>query len=509
MTFSSKKIGRNTLYNVLGKFGVLGLNLLIVPFIVAKLGREMYGVWVLVQVISGAFAFFDFGLGASIIKFVSQYWTLEKPEELNKIVSSSTIFFLAFSMLFGVCAYPLLPWLAVKVFQIPSTLMAPALFSLRVGLIGFVFAGLANLFQSVLFGAQRMGMVNGVTLGVSGLQTLGIFLVLYNGLGLQGMAVNHVLAAFALFVSAMIGAKRAIPSLAVKWRPVTKEAFRHLFAYGIKLQIITMTSFLIEHLNKIFIASLAGLQAVTSFDVAMKVINLVRLLPLLPLSALVPPVSALHTLGDRERLRSLYIRGTKYLVAVLVPVAAIAILAANPITELLFGNEFTMAAHAVQILTIAYGFNLFTGMGTTIVRGIGKPELEMQYALVSAFFNIILVYGLGSWFGYYGLLAGMALAIIAGSWFFVLKFHQIAEEIWGGLDGELSKNLLAIMLPALAVFLLDYLFTFFQVSPPHYAQFQPWLAILLFVPLYAFTLFKCRFFDAYDRNFLRSVFQFR
>ena len=505
----SKKIGRNTLFNLAGKTWLIGLNLAIVPFIIAKLGTEVYGVWALVLVVGNAFAIFDFGISASIVKYVSQYLALGDSAEVNRIVSTGAFFALSVSLLFCVCIYPMLRWLATGPFQIPLPLLEPAFFALKLSLVAFLFGGVFNLFQSILYGAQRMGMVNGIIVAGSILQTLGIFTVLSAGFALKGLIVNHVIFNLILAISMIIGSRKAIPALTIKPRHITRAAFRSLFSYGAKMQVGTATSFLTEHVNKVFVVTFAGLSAVTFFDVAMKVINVVRLFPTLLLSALLPSVSAFHALGQHERLQALYIRGTKYLMAVSVPVVALAILAAFPAITLLFGRDFSTAASSVQILAVAYGVNLFTGMGTTFVRGIGKPELEMYYALVIAALNIVLVYALGLWFGYFGVLAGMAAAIIAGSLFFILLFQQVAKKIFGRPNEKLAQSLFAVVCPAIIAFLVNYVLTALNLARPPYEQFQQGLVIVMFLLLYALVLYKSKFFDAYDRDFLRSMLQWR
>jgi len=505
----SKKIGRNTLFNLAGKTWLIGLNLAIVPFIIAKLGTEVYGVWALVLVVGNAFAIFDFGISASIVKYVSQYLALGDAVEVNRIVSTGAFFALSVSLLFCVCVYPMLRWLATGPFQIPLPLLEPALFALKLSLVAFLFGGVFNLFQSILYGAQRMGMVNGIIVAGSILQTLGIVITLAAGFSLKGLIVNHVFCNLILAISMIIGARKAIPALLIKPRHITRAALRDLFSYGAKMQVGTATSFLTEHVNKVFVVTFAGLTAVAFFDVAMKVINVVRLFPTLLLSALLPSVSEFHALGQYERLRALYIRGTKYLAAVSVPIVAVAILAAFPAITLLFGKDFSPAASAVQILAMAYGVNLFTGMGTTFVRGIGKPELEMYYALVIAALNTILVYALGLRFGYLGVLTGMAAAITVGSLFFIILFQQVSKKIFARSHEKLAQSLVIVVLPALLAFLGNYILTGLHAPWLHQDYLLQGLVIAVFLLLYAVVLYKSKFFDTYDRDFLRSMLQWR
>jgi O-antigen/teichoic acid export membrane protein len=80
-----KKIIKNTLYNTIGNWTLMGLNFLIIPFIIGKLGVQLYGgVWVIgIMVISSA-ALLDFGLGVASIKFVSEYNAKNQYDKINE-----------------------------------------------------------------------------------------------------------------------------------------------------------------------------------------------------------------------------------------------------------------------------------------------------------------------------------------------------------------------------------------------------------------------------------------
>jgi O-antigen/teichoic acid export membrane protein len=505
MTSLSKKIGRNTFFNILGKFWFVGVNLALVPFIISTLGTEVYGIWVLVMVINNAFVVFDFGISASITKHISEYLAIEDFKKINTIISTGIFFFFAISSIFIIGVYLLLPWLTIHAFNLPPHLMSQGFFVLKLGLLSFFFGGLANIFQSIIFGAQRMGIANAIAIGVSVLQTAGIVFVLLAGFGLAGLVINLIVANFVLAFGMFLGSHKIISTLQIKLRFVTKEAFRLLFSFGSKLQVGTATAFLTEHINKVILSAFAGLQAVVYFDVAMKVVNLVRVLPLLLISAVMPSVSELYATGDNDRLRALYFRGTKYLASVVIPIASITILAASPAVAFLLQEHSGIAALSVQILAVTYAINLFTGMGTTVARGIGKPELEMYYALLIAILNIILVYSLGDRFGYFGIVSGMAISIIAGSLYFLVFFHKKTKKILGKVDRDMNKGLLLLLLPTVFFIAINFLFEAFQLPPQRNAQLQPWFAILLFIVFYTFMLFKSKFFDEYDRNLIRSV----
>src|SRR3970282_2615929 len=99
----TRKVARNTGFNALGYFvSIVGLFFL-TPYVIGKLGAELYGIWIIIAILTGYWGLSDFGIGLSFQKFVAEYHAQQDSESVNKIVNSGLAFycFLGFSF-FGV-----------------------------------------------------------------------------------------------------------------------------------------------------------------------------------------------------------------------------------------------------------------------------------------------------------------------------------------------------------------------------------------------------------------------
>ncbi|MFZ8832393.1 MAG: lipopolysaccharide biosynthesis protein [Thermodesulfobacteriaceae bacterium] len=64
---------KNAVYNAIGFIFPVAVGLITTPYIVHKLGTEIYGIYVLAISLAGMLSFLDLGFGQGIIKFVSHY----------------------------------------------------------------------------------------------------------------------------------------------------------------------------------------------------------------------------------------------------------------------------------------------------------------------------------------------------------------------------------------------------------------------------------------------------
>jgi O-antigen/teichoic acid export membrane protein len=352
-----------------------------------------------------------------------------------------------------------------------------------------------------------MDIANGILIVVSIVQAIATVVVLESDWGLVGLIVAQTAVALLSLLANGSGVLRFIKGISWNLRFADWELGRELIRFGWKLQVVSGSGFLTDHLNKVFVTAFAGLSGAGLFDVSIKILAAVRLLPLLLFSALVPPVAEYHTKGMYEHLRQLYARGTKYTVGVTVPVVITALLATPPFVALVFGPEFDAVVLTVQVLALAYGVNLLTGLGTSIARGMGKPELEMQYALIIGGGNIAFVQLLGSIYGYFGVIAGMTTSIIIGSVFYLWRFHRTFREIAGEFRSTIGHNLVLASIPAVLVVGIAYAVEWFELWRQS-AQWWNLSLVIILLPIYLLFMYR-RYLDEYDRQFVVSMLPLR
>ena len=80
---------RNVLSNWTGMAVSMAVAFFMSPFLVHRLGDRQYGLWVLIISVTGYMGLLDVGLRVSVVKYVSQLWTVKDLEGLNRVISTS------------------------------------------------------------------------------------------------------------------------------------------------------------------------------------------------------------------------------------------------------------------------------------------------------------------------------------------------------------------------------------------------------------------------------------
>ncbi|MGH9310476.1 MAG: lipopolysaccharide biosynthesis protein, partial [Vicinamibacterales bacterium] len=81
-------VARNVSSRYLAIFADIAIGLLLLPFNLAHLGKEQYGLWVLLGSLTLHFSTLELGFGSGLVKFVARYRALRDLRALNEVAST-------------------------------------------------------------------------------------------------------------------------------------------------------------------------------------------------------------------------------------------------------------------------------------------------------------------------------------------------------------------------------------------------------------------------------------
>jgi O-antigen/teichoic acid export membrane protein len=141
--------------------------------------------------------------------------------------------------------------------------------------------------------------------------------------------------------------------------------------------------------------------------------------------AFLPAASALHGREDHERLLELYLRATKVVAILGLPLASLLVVFAHPILRFWIDPQFAdKGALTLQVLAVGYGINIFSTIPAIASDSLGRPGVTTAFSLVSAGLNIALSLILIPRYGIVG--AALAIAINSATLvpYFVWYVHR-------------------------------------------------------------------------------------
>jgi O-antigen/teichoic acid export membrane protein len=159
-------------------------------------------------------------------------------------------------------------------------------------------------------------------------------------------------------------------------------------------------------------------------------------------SSLVTPVIAASAQfaaeRDLERTRDLLVRGMRYTLAAVVPLALVVMVLAEPILDVWLGDRFTEAATAMAVLASYWLLNGCTGVPGRMLITAGRVRVLTAYAVAVAVVNVSISLSLTPSLGLDGVVLGTAISFVLAFPFFIwlvvstfpVRVAELAHEVW-------------------------------------------------------------------------------
>ena len=501
----SQKIVRNTVFNFLGRVWTMFVGLLLMPYLISKLGVEQFGVWPLVFPLTRYLDLLDLGASTATVKYIAEYYTRRDYGAINGIVNTGFAFYIAFGFILTTAVIASND-VILSFLKIPPDLFNEARFVLVGGAIILSLSNAFGVFQAVTVGLQRMDISNAITLIASVPDLVGTIIFLELGYGLKGLIFKEALVFVVSASLSLFYAFRLLPPLRLSLRFCQRKSLQVLLGYGIKVQVSKLADFASSQVNKILLGHFLGLGSVTFYELGSKVVLSTKRVSRVVISAVMPAASEIDAKQDSQTLLHLYIRGSRYLTLAAVPAFAFIVIAAPLVMRFWMGSGYELSVLAIQLLALGHFVHLLTGIGTMIVKGIGKPEYETQYTLLLLLMNTFLGVVLTVRLGFIGVLIATSLSLFLTSLYFMIIIHRLLKvPLVHFVKTVYLKPLMACLLASLPVLVLTQF-----IKPSLLGGRMDSLATLgagglLFFCTYLVILFKLNYLDTYDRNLITYI----
>jgi O-antigen/teichoic acid export membrane protein len=402
----------NAISNYLGKAVDLTTWLVLTPFILAHLGLTGFGLWTLVSSVVGYTSLLDFGATNAVIKYVAEYRVHRDGARIRPLLATVFLVYVAIGGLVLLLSIVLAPVLA-GVLDVPDQeRIAVALLTLVMG----ITAGLAfpcTVPLAALQGLQRYMAMNLLT-SVWTLSSAAATVVVLQlgGDVLDMVAVNIPIALMMLVVSVWV-LLRKDPQLRPSLSDSRRSLLRPIASYSWSLLVTNVAWRLETKTDEIVIGALIAVSAVTPYSLARRMAEGALILTEQFRRLLLPIASELHAVDDRERLKQLYLVGTRLTLAIYVPLGGTLSILAGPILTVWVGRQFADQGYLVAILTAASLLMTAQKPGISILQGIARHRPLAGMAVLSGLFNLLLSVILAPRFGLAGVAVGTLIPTAA------------------------------------------------------------------------------------------------
>jgi O-antigen/teichoic acid export membrane protein len=373
---------------------------------VGKLGDGPFGVWAFVESLLAYFTLFDLGIAACVVRFVARFHATGDRDDLNRLISTALALFIGLGLLLFAVGAMLLPAI------IPSLERAE-------DVLGFALLMLANLaitlplslFPSILDGLERFGLKSIVRIAILIVRTIGVIVVMEHRPSLWNLGVLFVacnLVEHALFAVLSI---RLLPAMRLSWRLVDRATMTRVKVYSLHAFLAMVAGRTCVQSGAIIIGILLGAAPVTHFALASRLIEFAKALLRTATNTLTPAVSSLEAAGEHESIRKMFLKGTRWVLYLILPVQIGLLIFGRPFLTLWLGDPIyaERSYPVLAILSATLSLVIAQSVAARILYGIGKLKSFARAALLEAVANVLLSLLLASQIGLIGVAIGMAV----------------------------------------------------------------------------------------------------
>jgi O-antigen/teichoic acid export membrane protein len=399
------RLARNSALSLVGQVlpGIAGIVFL--PYLVHKLGAERFGMLSLIWLGIGYFSIFDFGLGRSVTKTVSEdlgHGDLERAGASARIALVLLLWVgLAMGVVCLVSAGPLVErFLKLSVHARPEASLALQMMAAAIPLVV-----LTTGVRGILEAAQAFNVVNLVRVPTGILSFLAPAVVVWAGYGLPAI-VGCLLAIRAVgFAVYLRGAARVVPLKATKG-DVAKTEMRRLLRFGSWVAVSNIISPLMVSADRVLIGWAISVTAVTYYATPFEAVSKLMLIPG-AISIVLFPAFSTAGARDSSRLHQLYSAGFWFVIYLLLPAVAMGALLAPELLQLWLRGDFAArSAHVTVWLAIGMLANGAAQVPYALLQAMGRSDLTAKTHMAEAPAYALLLLVLMHAFG----VAGAAMA---------------------------------------------------------------------------------------------------
>jgi O-antigen/teichoic acid export membrane protein len=496
------RLARNSAYYAIKSIVALAAMLLVTPYILITIGKAQYGVWALAGVMTSYAQLSDFGITESLVKYAAEYHANRDSAGLNRLVNTSFVFLLILAVAVGSMFYLALPFITTHILKIPPPLQDEALVIFRMSVFIFLVNMILGIFTTLIVSSQQIGYTCSINIASSVVGVVGTFVFLHFGWGLRGLvATNAIVACFTGLLNIYF-ACRLFPELQFSFRTwVDRPMFKQIFTFSWKVQTTSISQLMIFQIDRILLSRYLGLEAVAYYEVGSTVAFYAKTFLGVLFAPIVPAVSALQAKNEHVMITGLYNRSFKFMVMLAVPFCLLVIALANPFIRMWMGPGFGLSAFTLQLLIPAYLLNVLTGPGTFILNGINRPDIAMRSALLAGAANLLLCFTLVKTVGYFGLIIGITVSLLASAAYFISMFHNVLPDIGWGVYKALFKPFLFSIPAAILLCSLDSCWNLAHIAALTASS-------LMYLSLMVMLFLKSSYLDDFERRIFSGIFFF-
>jgi O-antigen/teichoic acid export membrane protein len=411
-------VARRVLSGTAVKYILLAINIatgiFLLPFTIAHLGKDLYGLWMIVASMTAYLQLVDLGFGHSLVRHISEADAHGENERVNELAST---FFLIFSGLAVTVAAATALGAWVLLPRYPN--IRPDQLAIAQPVMMILGARIAIALPMSVYGAvatsrQAFARNGLIAIAVTLLQTAATVVVLSRGYGLVALVAATTSIALLSYGLYARTAYVVCPTLRISpLRRFRRERLGELASFGLYVFIINIAVQVGFNLDHLIVGAWLGTSAVAVYAVSFRLADYQRQLCNQFNGLLFPVVVRLSAAGNAESLRATVTESTRLAFALIAGVTITLLLLGDELIVAWVGPGFEGSVWPLYVLALT-GIVLVAQQPLgSLLMGTGHHRLVAAACVVESVANLALSIVLVQRYGLVGVAIGTMVPVLA------------------------------------------------------------------------------------------------
>ena len=377
---SSRTVAKSALWNLVGRAGPLLVAVFATPYLVRDLGPSRWGVFTIALSLVGIFGMFDFGIGRSLTRTISEMLTENRVQEAAGLARSGMAVLLVLGSIGGaIMALGAHAWVYGRL-QIPAHLQREVLYAFYVLCFSAPLVILSSALWGVIAAYQRFRDANLINVPIMAMYYLGPLAVLPFSNSLVSVLCVLVLCRVVMVVAYARICLHAMPEL--RHARVEFSKLKPVMRMGGWMTASNVTWPILTYMDRFIIASVLSAAETGYYSTPFDLVLRFNLIPVAIMNTAYPAMAASYR-NDPDNTQELFRRSIVTVAAALFPACLLCVVFSHWVLTLWLGAEF--ASHSAAVLRWLGVGILLTSVDSVVaglLDGIGRASVNAKFSIL-------------------------------------------------------------------------------------------------------------------------------
>lgn len=369
----SLRFARNVSWNILGQVAVAALNFFLIPYLIAKMGVEAYGLYILLHAAASYLQLSSLGAGSAALKHLAAYHAAGNQRGIGQVLRYSLSIYCWGAALAAALLVLGAEFFLERLFRVPDFLTGAGVFVLRCAAAGAFFVAVIQRATIIMQAFQRFDLHNLVLFLQNSLLPLGAAAVLSAGLGVKGVALWYVAVNAFVALTAALLVRRIVPSAE---GPAQGHAvlFKTFLWWGLSQWVGPLAWIVIYQFDKIFIARGVAFTSLAHYCVPAGFLQRLQIVPAMVSTVIMTMMLEVQGAESDDSVKRIYLKSVRFVLWAVLPILALLFAVMPQFLGLWLGGEFSSrSVWPARFLVLTQVFFLLNTMPGTVALVRDKP----------------------------------------------------------------------------------------------------------------------------------------